>query len=42
MYLIENEDAEECMECGDTPQKICEECGCCRECCDCSEEEEDV
>jgi hypothetical protein len=40
MWLIENEDAEECMECGDVPHRICEECGCCRECCDCEEEEE--
>jgi len=36
-----NEDAEECMECGDVPRNICEDCGCCRSCCTCEGEEED-
>ncbi len=40
MNFVPNEDADECMECGNVPRAICEECGCCRTCCGCEEEEE--
>jgi hypothetical protein len=36
-----NEDAEECALCGEVPHRLCEECGCCAECCECDEEESD-
>jgi len=36
-----NEDAEECMSCGEVPRSICEDCGCCQSCCECEEEEDD-
>ncbi len=35
--FVENEDMEECAICGDTTRMICEECGCCKECCDCED-----
>ena len=39
--LISNTDFDECMDCGDVPSRICEECGCCKGCCECEEREEE-
>jgi len=39
--LVENEDAEECIECGEYPRRICQDCGCCRTHCECDEEGEE-
>ncbi len=38
--LVENEDVEECDSCGEIPQLLCEDCGCCKSCCECEDEEE--
>ncbi len=38
---VRNEDAEECDLCGEVPRSICEDCGCCLECCECGEEEDE-
>jgi hypothetical protein len=36
-----NTEGEECTECGEVPRKICADCGCCAEHCECGEEEEE-
>jgi hypothetical protein len=37
--FVENDDLEECDECGECPRFICDECGSCQKCCTCEEEE---
>jgi len=39
--FVDNEDAEECEECGSVTRTICDDCGCCRRHCECEEEEDD-
>ncbi len=39
MSFERNLDAEECEDCGKVPGLICEDCGCCPDCCKCKEDE---